>query len=162
MYINPKCLVAAFSGAFSNCVIAKMEFWVRKKFWWGLSIQLWYRSIFPRSKGLGMGPTTTTPKIIKFWNYLPSGWVWRPSKFCEKSQNGKFVKSNVLASPCQTNDWLFSPYGFFEKLGYSFSDLKTLQNANFKNFLCRYIFALISGLSFPRFLLHSYHNLLYS
>ena len=162
MHFNPKWLVAALSGVFSNCFIAKTEFRIRKKFRWGWSIQLWYQSIPPRSKGLGMGPTTTTPKIIKFWNCLPSMTLKILRKITRMFEYGKFLKSNVLASLAKPMiNFFLSIWLFLRGVAALLATLKHCKTPILKFFSYRYIFQPVSVLSFPRFLLHSYHNLLY-
>ena len=83
-------------------------------------------------------------------------------KIMKMFEYGKFLKSNVLVSFYKPlpNQWLaVLSIWLFERCGCSFSDLKTLQNANFKNFCIATFFPPVQVFSFP---LHSYHNLLYS
>ena len=137
MYFNPKWLVAALSGAFSNCVITKMEFEFEKSFDEAGAYSYDNQSIPPRSKGLSIGPTTTTPKLSKSEIVCHLAQCDDPQNSAKNHENVWKWQISVLVSFTLAKPMIscfLHNYGFFERHGCFFSDLKTPQNANFKTF----------------------------
>ena len=149
-------------------VIAKTEFRFRKSFDEAGAYSYDTKVFLPGQKGWAWVQILLHQKLL---NSEIVCHLRRPSKFCKKSRKClnmansqvQWVSQLLLALAKPIINFFFLHMAFLRGVVAILATLKhCMQNADFKNFSYCYIFPPVSALSYPRFLLHSYHNLLYS